>query len=205
MQFLAELGEAVILAEVRIARTPGGWELRQIRDADAEPGQLRLVTSRQVRALSQTTANGEFRPLKSAPTLVAGWRLPVVDAADLEFALNQFYPGAIADWFAARQVPVPVTHFREYAGRQSGMYRITSMLSDEQSGGVIQSSCDRGHCLKCRLWTVPGLALDSVGQKSLIPCLEPCAILLELARKAMRTIQEQERAAVESGSRPLSV
>jgi hypothetical protein len=46
--------------------------------------------------------------------------------------------------------------------------------------------------LKRRLWTVNGLASDAAEEKSLIPCLEPCALLLELARKAMRIEQEEK-------------
>ena len=37
-----------------------------------------------------------------------------------------------------------------------------------------------------------GLAAEAVEEKSLIPCLEPCAVLLEFARKAMRMEQEQK-------------
>jgi hypothetical protein len=33
---------------------------------------------------------------------------------------------------------------------------------------------------------------DAASEKSLIPCLEPCAILLEFARKALRLEQENE-------------
>jgi hypothetical protein len=39
---------------------------------------------------------------------------------------------------------------------------------------------------------VAGLAADGAEEKSLIPCLEPCAVLLEFARKAMRIEQEEK-------------
>src|SRR3989442_3355012 len=72
------------------------------------------------------------------------------------------------------------------------MYRITTLLSDAQAAEVTRACCHKMFCLKRRLWTANGLAPDPVEDKSLIPCLEPCAILLELARKAMRIVQEEK-------------
>ena len=54
---------------------------------------------------------------------------------------------------------------------------------------MIRAGCHGKFCLKQRLWTVNGLPPDSSEEKSLIPCLEPCALLLEFARKAMRLEQ----------------
>ena len=45
---------------------------------------------------------------------------------------------------------------------------------------------------RSRLWTVTGLDADTCTAKSEIPCLEPCAVLLELARKASRIEQEEK-------------
>jgi 4Fe-4S binding protein len=86
-----------------------------------------------------------------------------------------------------------VTHFRDFTNRQTGMYRITTSLSDEQAAQVIRAGCHKQFCLKCRLWTVNGLATESAAEKSLIPCLEPCAILLEFARMAVRLEQGEKR------------
>ena len=72
------------------------------------------------------------------------------------------------------------------------MYRVTTMLSDAQAAQVTRACCHPGFCLKQRLWTVNGLAQDGVEEKSLIPCLEPCAVLLEFARKSMRIEQEEK-------------
>jgi hypothetical protein len=47
--------------------------------------------------------------------------------------------------------------------------------------------------LKQRLWTVEGLPPDAATEKSLLPCLEPCAVLLEFARAAVRLEQSEER------------
>lgn len=190
--FVTHWRDEVTLAQVLIRRAAAGYELRHVADREAAPDSLSLLKCSELRALAQTTAEGAFRPLKSAPNLRAGWRsLPATDA-ELEAALQQLYPGALADWFAAQSSPSPVTDYRAFTGRQTGMYRITAMLDDAQATFAIGACCDRRFCLKQRCWTVAGLEPDGVTEKSLIPCLEPCAVLLEFARKAMRLLQEDK-------------
>lgn len=190
--FTAQIREELVLAQVLIRRTPPGYELRHAADRAAPEAELRTVALEKLREVAQFTAGGAFRPLKSAPNLVTGWRLKARGDAALEQALNRLYPGAIADWFAAQSPNPPVTNYREFTQRQTGMYRITQMLDDAQAGRVIRAACHPRFCLKRRWWTVDGLNPDSAGEKSLIPCLEPCAILLEFARTAMRLEQEDK-------------
>ena len=193
---VARIDRELLFAQVLIRRTPAGCELRHVSDAGAEPGALRLVPIAALRHLAQTTACGAFRPLKSAPNLQTGWRAVAVDEAALESALHALYPGAVPDWFAAQAPSPPVTHYREFTERQTGMYRITTMLNDAQAAGVIRACCHRRFCLRQRLWGVAGLDADRADEKSLIPCLEPCAVLLEFGRKAMR-IEQEEKARLE--------
>ena len=141
------------------------------------------------------SANGQFRPLRSSPDLPSGWVLSCVGLVELWRALQEIYPGSVADWFAARSGAAP-TSYREFTNRQSGMYRITQMLTDAQAADVTRAACHPRFCLKRRLWTVVGLEVDDARAKSEMPCLEPCAVLLELARKAMR-IEQEEKAAVQ--------
>jgi hypothetical protein len=188
--FVAHMGAEVVLAQVLIRRNVGEYELRHVRDRDVAAESLRAVRPVEARLLAQFTSAGEFRPLKAAPTLPSGWRILAGSDAELEQAMNGFYPGALADWHAARTSKPPVTNYRPYAERQSGMYRITAKLTDARAAGVIMEGCDPAQCLKRRLWTVPGLEPDPGGNKSLIPCLEPCAVLLELARKTARAERE---------------
>jgi hypothetical protein len=56
---------------------------------------------------------------------------------------------------------------------------------------AIRACCHPKFCLKQRLWSVEGLATDKPEIKSLIPCFEPCAVMLEFARTAARVAQEQ--------------
>jgi hypothetical protein len=173
-----------------VGQAGNAFTLRHAEDRDKPEPQLRLVRVAELRALAQSNACGEFRPLRAAPDLVAGWLARVVSPGELEFALNALYPGSVADWYAAQAEPPPTTNYREFTARQSGMYRITAMLSDTQAAQVIRSTCTETRCLKRRLWSVNGLAPDEAHTKSAIPCLEPCAVLLESARLAMRAEQQ---------------
>lgn len=200
--FCAALSSELLLAQVLVHRQATGFELRHVGDREAAAERLKLIPLAKLRALANHTAAGEFRPIKAAPNLRAGWLCRVASEAELELALGQLYPGAIADWFAVAQAErgvitrAPVTHYRDFTARQTGMYRITTMLTDAQAGQVIRACCDIRFCLKRRLWTVDGLTPDLSEAKSLIPCLEPCAVMLEFARKAVRIEQEEGKPAL---------
>jgi len=190
--FLAQMRDELAFAQALIRRTESGFELRHVEDRERAAQALRELNLAELRALAQVNSQGAFRPLKSAPNLQTGWMLRVKDDAELASALDRLYPGALADWFAAQGPRPPITNYREFTARQTGMYRITTMLTDVQAARVIRAGCHKDFCLKRRLWTVNSLAGDAVEEKSLVPCLEPCAILLEFARKASR-IEQQEK------------
>jgi len=191
-KFVSQMGNERVLAQVFITRKERGYELRHVADRATPEENLRLLPLPDLRTLAHATAKGAFRPLKSAPNLQTGWRSTAASDHDLGDALRHLYPGAVADWFAAQAERPPVTNFREFTGRQTGMYRITALLDDEQAAQVIKAGCHKQFCLKQRLWSVPGLGIDALAEKSMIPCLEPCAVLLEFARTAMRIEQSKE-------------
>lgn len=189
--FLTQLGDGIVLAQVLVRTVADGrWDLRHEADVTADAATLKNCAVSDLRALAQSTAAGAFRPLKAAPNLRQGWRAEAATAAELEAALHQLYPGALADWHAVATGSAQPTHYREYTNRQTGMYRITAMLDEAQAAEVISVCCAKQFCLKRRLWTSEALAPDSAEGKSIIPCLEPCAVWLEFARKAMRILQE---------------
>jgi hypothetical protein len=187
--FVAEISPELLFGEVLLRSKEDGYELTHSADNKADG--LREVSLTDLRRIAQFTSGRQFRPLRSAPTLQRGWRFTAANSSETGAALEMLYPGAVADWFAARQSPVPVTDYRSYASRQSGMYRITALLNDAQAAAMTRAGCARRFCLKQRLWTTEGLASDRVEEKSLIPCLEPCAVLLEFARTAARIEQRR--------------
>ncbi len=191
--FVAQLGAERLVAQVLVRRASAGFELRHVGDRDISTSDLEAAAPEKARTVAQFTAEGAFRPLKSAPTLHRGWRIHARDAAELGLALDRLYPGALADWFAASRAELPVTSWQDFAARQSGMYRITTMLDEAGVATVIAGTCAPSRCLKRRLWPAPSVGADCVERKSIIPCLEPCALVLEAARRAVRANQEEDR------------
>ena len=185
--FLSEPWEKIIVGQILIQRARNGFELSHVEG----PGRKEIRPA-DARSIANFNAKGEFRPLKSTRDLPDGWILRANSPAELELALGYFYPNAIADWFAIQNGARP-TDYRPFTERQSGMYRITTMLDDSGVARVIDRVCN-SICLKCRLWSTGDIPRDELNSKSIIPCLEPCAILLETARKEVRALQEKSAA-----------
>jgi sirohydrochlorin cobaltochelatase len=141
-KFVEQIAPELVLGQVLIQRGSQGYDLRHLADRNAL-GALRLISLTELRSLAQFTAGGAFRPLKAAPNLPSGWRALAATDVALGMALNHLYPGAVVDWFAAQKDPVPVTHYRPFTNRQSGMYRVTQMLSDEQAARMTLVCCHK--------------------------------------------------------------
>jgi hypothetical protein len=198
--FLAAFDTEIVFGQVLIRRAGNGFELRHITDCNVAPETLTALNGTELRTWAQSAEGGAFRPLKSAPNLRPGWRAIAADGAALDLLLHYVCPGAVADWFAAQSPHPPITSYRQFTARQTGMYRITTMLSDQTAGAAIRACCHVDFCLKRRLWTVEGQEPDRAEQKSIIPCLEPCALMLEFARKVVRL----EQNAVPSPEEPIA-
>ena len=191
-EFVSEMGDSAVLGQVRITRHGGDFELQHRDQAEG----ARQIPIDELRSIADTTENGAYRPLKSAPNLRDGWICVATNPAGLEQALNHLYPGGIADWFASRNGTV-ATSYREHMERQTGMYRIANMLDAEGVNELTAACCQEAFCLKTRRWDVNGPCGDGT---SPLPCLEPCAILMEFARKAVRISQEESVEITLSGS-----
>lgn len=179
------IGAGLAFGEVWIQPANPGHELRHLRDRGMPADSLRLRQVNDLRELARHSATGAFRPLSGAPTLPDGWHAHAPDLSTLVSALNRLYPGALADWHAYRLDPASATQFATFAGRQSGIYRSLSNLDPASLARVAHSCCDHRLCLKRRVWVSEGLPPEPAESKSVIPCLEPCPILMELARRAL--------------------
>jgi sirohydrochlorin cobaltochelatase len=151
---------------------------------------------------------GQYRPLKTAPTLRHGWRMELADVASLRLALDGFYPGrlaVLAAWEAHRLTSTPL---RVTLNRQSGMYRVAATISDQQIDALVGRFCrSQGGapgCLRTILWSRdetnarPSLRLpldkfiaplDQTGRgENVMPllCQEACALLVAEARKVVK-------------------
>lgn len=147
--------------------TAGGWRIGQIALRGTVPGPFALChredLARGDLALSRCTEDaaeiakyddsGNYRPLKTAPNLRRGWQLMVADAAELQRALDQFYPGRLAAFSAWLEGALIATPLRETLARQSGIYRVASKITKEQADTLAGNFCrSDGGCLRAILW-----------------------------------------------------
>ena len=132
---------------------------------------------------------GAYRPLKTAPNLKRGWRLRVASLADLHLALDLLYPAALANWRALLRNEKIATPLRDTVNRQTGMYRVTGLITDDEAQGIVDSLCRPG-CLRCIQWPIPSDATPPVVpfKEKEIPllCIDACSLLIGEARRVVK-------------------
>jgi len=69
------------------------------------------------RELAKHDDDGDYRPLKTAPSLQTGWAFPDLDAADLVETVHAFYPATVPNWYREREGELDVTHWHETVER----------------------------------------------------------------------------------------
>ena len=192
--FIDALRPARIFGQVAVARREEQYEVRHRNDAETPAGQLELLSAKELRDRLSKDAAGRFRPLRSAPDLLDGWRATASSSEDLWRIFNAVYPGALGDWHAFRQRKKNAISFPEFAARQSGMFRVVARLNGKQARRVANACCDESLCLKQRLWNAAenreSKPLSHLAEPGLV-CLEPCSLFLELARRRFKLSQAQ--------------
>jgi hypothetical protein len=179
------IGEAAILPE------NGFYGLRHRDDRDADDDSLEaLADLAALRRIVKTDVTGAFRPLRGAPTLRRGWRMDGLSSPALLEALDVLYPAAVAFWDARERKELQVTEFAETALRQTGMYRLTQVMTPPQLAETVRRVCSAG-CLRRRLWQ-PSPAPDCHVHANEIPllCPEACNYFVAQARERIVTDRE---------------
>ena len=179
------------IGQITIAHVHDGWELRHL--ADAARTDLTLHENAEAaRQLANLDAAGNFRPLKTAQTLVRGWRLVLPDAAAVRIALDYFYPAMTGVWLSHTRGALVPTVLRATLARQTGMYRITQKLTDPQARTLIGSIC--AGCLKHRLWEIaaPNPERPAFARNALpLLCHEACNLLVAKAREVVKKMSKE--------------
>ena len=184
------------IGQLIVTRHAEGWELRHEADAGVENLPVHRGAAA-ARALANLDAEGAYRPLKTAPNLRRGWTFIAEDLPQLRKALDAFYPAMIGLWLAQRAGEAVPVDLRETLGRQTGMYRVTQKITDDQAQGLIGKTCDpRSGCIKTILWEIaPNVPITSLppekfraptGNQLPLWCHEACNILVAGARKVVK-------------------
>lgn len=174
------------------------------RDDTSRNGLLQYERAEDASEIARFDDAGNYRPLKTAPNLRHGWRLALQDVIALRVALDLFYPGRLAAFFAWEKGALATTPLRETLKRQTGMYRASAKISDDEADALVGNFCrSDGGCLRTILWkrdengAVASTRLppekfdprhDQTGLGArLIPllCQEACNLLVAEARKTV--------------------
>jgi len=177
----------------------GRYELRHHLDAAAPAESLTPYTDpAAARDIALYDAAGNYRPLRTAPTLKRGWRMTLATIEQLHDALDIFYPAMLAARLAFDQGRLAVTPLRDTLNRQSGMYAITRKISDPQADAMIGAFCRSDcACLKTILWPIaPDSPVTSLPPDKFHPtpdptsipllCAEACNLLVARAREVVK-------------------
>lgn len=184
------------MGEIAIGRGEGGFTLRHVSDA-GNSGLGQMTSPEDALEIARWDAAGKYRPLKTAPTLRAGWELRLTRPGDLVLALEYFYPAMLASYQAARELRLGTTPLRETLERQTGMYAITKKASREDAEEVVRQRCNsESGCLKTILWTIDGeqprglppekFQLSNGADGLPLPCAEGCNLLVAAIRRQLK-------------------
>ena len=178
------------------------FSLRHREDNAISKEELTIYsTPQEARKIARYDKAGNYRSLKTAPTLCRGWLLECENLEGMYLALDFFYPAALSLYWKFLESKLETTSLRETLGRQTGMYRVTQQLSDDDAHDLIATGCcSNKNCLRQLLWSVaPGLPVPSfslektpVISDSEIPllCREACNLLVASAREKIKSKRE---------------
>jgi sirohydrochlorin cobaltochelatase len=148
----AALRDRCSLGQILIQKTDGSFVLCH-RDDEVRNDLQRFKNAEEAIEIAKYDDAGNYRPLKTAPSLRHGWRLELDTLEELRRALDYFYPGRLAAFAAWKSGKLQTTPLRETLDRQSGMYRVAAKISDSQIDDLVGDFCrSNGGCLRTILW-----------------------------------------------------
>ena len=186
-------GQLRITAELADGRRR--YELRHVEDVGVDREHLeRYDDPLEARAIAKTDDRGRYRPLKTAPSLRTGWVFADLDGRELVETIGTLYPATVQNWHREREGELDVSHWRETAERQTGIYGVVEELSVEQVEWIARSCCVDSQCLKRREWDEDAdTPLEAPRGEGAFPCREPCSLVVAAARRWTTLEREDER------------
>jgi sirohydrochlorin cobaltochelatase len=177
------------IGQVVIEKNPLGFSLHHEADTGREDLEI-FHSPEDALGIARCDDSGDYRPLKTAPNLRRGWELRLDSLATLRLALDGIYPAALGNWRAVLRGEKIAHPLRETLNRQTGMYRITGLLTRDEAARLITSLCRPG-CLRQILWPIESAdpAPAPAAPECRIPlfCTNPCSHFLGKAREAVKS------------------
>jgi sirohydrochlorin cobaltochelatase len=177
------------IGQVVIEKNPPGFSLHHEADTGREDLEI-FHSPEDALGIARCDYSGDYRPLKTAPNLRRGWELRLDSLAALRLALDGIYPAALGNWRAVLRGEKIAPPLRETLNRQTGMYRITGLLTHHEASRIIGSLCRPG-CQRQILWPIESDDSAPVppAPEGRIPlfCMNPCSHFLGKAREAVKS------------------
>lgn len=163
--------------------------------ADRERDDLEAYDDpRDARQIAKYDDDGDYRPLKTAPTLQTGWQFTDLTGTEALRTIDFLYPATVQNWYLERQDALDVSHWRETAERQTGIYDIIDELGPEAVEWLANACCVDSQCLKRRQWDEnEDTPLDVPRGDGEFPCREPCSLVIAAARTWTLLEREETR------------
>jgi sirohydrochlorin cobaltochelatase len=190
------------IGQIVILQMDAGFRLRHHADAERKDALEAFSRPEDAREIAKYDDAGNFRPLKTAPSLRRGWELAIADIAQLQLALDFFYPAMLGSWLAHQRGEVAPVPLRATLDRQTGMYRVAGKITGAQADELVGRTCrSDGGCLRTILWkinsddpvtTLPREKFDPAAcSPDAIPllCSEACNLLVAAARETVKKAQ----------------
>ncbi len=169
------------------------YEIRHEDDAAVSTDALDVYTNPlDAREIGTFDSGGQYRPLRTAPSLPTGWVFPDLSAIEVCETVDAFYPATIANWYRESEGTLDIDHWRDTAERQTGIYGIIDELDEAAVNRIAASCCVDSQCLKRREWEYDAeTELSADGGSGVFPCREPCSLVVAAARK-WTTLEREE-------------
>ena len=137
-----------------------------------------------LREISKHDVEGNYRPLKTAPTLRHGWQTSCDCPEEFIRRLDAIYPAVFATWVKYQKGTAPPVPLQETLSRQSGIYKNASDITDQMANQIMRDTCSLG-CIRKIAWPINDQCTVSklIAPPREIPvvCIEACSLAISEA------------------------
>lgn len=201
---LLPAGEDRRFGEIFVEHLPdASFRARHRDDRETLEGLEELDSVRALREMAKWDADGEYRPLKTAPTLKSGWITTCDDPIEFLKRLDAIYPAVFATWVAYERGDHHPTPLRDTLDRQTGMYRFAGSITDQMANQIMRETCARG-CLRTIAWPIdnscPVSRLKRPARDIPVICTEACTFAVSEARRLVKEAYDRANPPAESAA-----
>jgi hypothetical protein len=183
LESMLPAGESRRFGQLLLTRSDSGsYHARHQCDAGEMGEKLTPVkTPEEMREIARVDADGAYRALPTAPSLVGGWEVTTDSADEFLLFLDSIYPSVFASWVAYEKGEIEPTSLRDTLVRHG-----IDPVSDARANQVMRTVCAMG-CIRTIAWPLDKSCAVSrlKAHPRSIPtiCLEACPIALDAAKK----------------------